>query len=80
MALNFWNTEEGGGSQAPATFTSGEFYGEYNPADIRGSYSFGHISELWEIPPTELGTVFALGAIENPQNELSTGIPPSIRF
>lgn len=71
MALNFWNTEGGGGSQGtgssrvPITFQIGEFAGEYNPADLRGSYSFGHISELFEIALDELGTAFGLGAIEN---------------
>jgi len=77
MAFNLWNTEgDGGGNgggdgqgtegiQVPVTFKVGEFVGEYNPADIRGSYSFGHISELWEIPLTELGTAFGLGSIEN---------------
>ena len=71
IAFNLWNTEGGGSGQGsgdsrvPVTFKVGEFAGEYNPADIRGSYSFGHISELWEIPLTELGTAFGLGAIEN---------------
>ena len=71
MAFNLWKTEGGGGGQGsggvlvPVTFKVGEFAGEYNPADIRGSYSFGHISELWGIPLTELGTAFGLGAIEN---------------
>ncbi len=77
MAFNLWNTEGGrggngsgsgqgsGDSQVPVTFKVGEFAGEYNPADIRGSYSFGHIGELWEIPLAELGTAFGLGAIEN---------------
>jgi len=71
MALNFWNTEGGGGSQGtgnsrvPITFQTGEFAGEYNPADLRGSYSFGHISELFEIALDELGTAFGLGAIED---------------
>ena len=71
MAFNLWNTEGGGGghgtggSRVPATFKSGEFAGEYNPDDIRGSYSFGNISELWEIPLVEMGTAFGLGAIEN---------------
>jgi len=72
MAFNLWNTEGGGsgqgsgGSRVPVTFKVGEFAGEYNPADIRGSYSFGNISELWEIPLIELGTAFGIGAIENP--------------
>ena len=71
MAFNLWNTEGGGGGQGtggiqvPVTFKVGEFAGEYNPADIRGSYSFGHISELWGIPLAELGTAFGLGASEN---------------
>ena len=71
MAFNLWNTEGGGGGQGtgrsmvPVTFKVGEFTGEYNPADIRGSYSFGHISELWEIPLAELGIAFGLGAIDN---------------
>jgi len=76
MAFNLWKTEGGGdgqgigdgegsgGIQVPVTFKVGEFAGEYNPADIRGSYSFGHISELWEIPLAELGTAFGLEAIE----------------
>jgi len=70
MAFNLWNTEGGGGQgiggvQVAGTFKVGEFAGEYNPADIRGSYRFWYISELWEIPLTELGTAFGLGAIEN---------------
>jgi len=71
MAFNLWNTEGGGSGQGsgsnmvPVTFKVGEFAGEYNPADIRGSYSFGNISELWEIPLTEMGTAFGLGAVEN---------------
>jgi len=71
MAFNLWKTEGGGGGQGsgggqvPVTFKEGEFAGQYNPADIRGSYSFGHISELFEIPLTELGMAFGLGAIEN---------------
>jgi len=74
MAFNLWKTEGGGdgqgtgGIQVPVTFKVGEFAGEYNPADIRGSYSFGHISELWGIPLTELGTAFGLGAIEDLAN------------
>ena len=67
MVFNLWKTEGGGGGQGsggvqiPVTFQVGEFAGEYNPADIRGSYNFGHISELWEIPLAELGTAFGLG-------------------
>ncbi len=52
--LNTINTKE------PARYASGEFVGEYNPADIRGSYSFGEISELFGIPLEDLGKAFAV--------------------
>lgn len=74
IAFNLWNTEGGGDGQGsgdsrvPVTFKVGEFAGEYNPADIRGSYSFGDISELFEIPLADLGTAFGLEAIENLAN------------
>ncbi len=71
MVFNLWKTEGGGGGQGnggnrvPVTFKVGEFAGEYNPADIRGSYSFENISKLWEIPLAELGTAFGLEDIED---------------
>jgi len=38
-ALNYWQTES---SKIPEKFLTGEVAGEYNPADIRGSYTFGY--------------------------------------
>ena len=58
-ALNLWTTET---TKVPAKFESGEVAGEYNPDDIRGSYSFGEISELFEIPLEDLATAFGLPA------------------
>ena len=40
MAFNFWNTTT---TKEPAKYASGEFAGQANPADIRGSYTFGDI-------------------------------------
>jgi len=65
IAFNLWHMES---SKRPVKFNEGEFAGEYNPADIRGSYSFGEISELFEIPLTDLATAFGLETIDNPKD------------
>lgn len=59
-ALGYWQTES---TKTPATYQSGEFAGEYNPADIRGSYSFGEISQLFDVPLADLRTAFALESV-----------------
>lgn len=53
--LGIWQTES---QKIPVRFEEGEAAGEYNPADIRGSYSFGEISQLFDIPLDELGRAF----------------------
>ena len=63
MLLNLWQTTS---SKVPATYTSGEFAGEYNPADIRGSYSFGDIEEVFAVPVAALAEAFAVTDAENP--------------
>lgn len=65
MALDLWKTES---NKVPMKYQSGEFEGEYNPADIRGSYSFGDISSIFEIPVTDLSKAFAIPALDNPSN------------
>ena len=62
MALNLWQTE---GGRAPAKFRGGEAAGEYNPADIRGSQTFGELSKAFKIPLAEMGAAFGLGSTEN---------------
>ena len=47
-------------TKIPAIYLSGEASGQYNPADIRGSYSFGEISDLFGIPLKDLGNAFAI--------------------
>lgn len=54
-ALGEWTTES---TKEPLTFTEGEFAGEYDPADIRGSYTFGDVSRLFEIPLEDLKIAF----------------------
>ena len=58
-ALGVWNTET---TRVPVKFEEGEAAGEYNPEDIRGSYSFQDISTLFEIPGEELRIAFGLPA------------------
>ena len=58
-AMNWWKTES---SKVPAVYTEGELAGEYNPADIRGSYTFGEVSELFDIPLADLGAAFQIPA------------------
>jgi hypothetical protein len=63
MILNLWQTTS---SKVPATYTTGEFAGEYNPADIRGSYSFGDIEEAFAVPVAALAKAFAVEDTDNP--------------
>ena len=54
-ALGWWQTES---SKEPATFTEGEFAGQANPADIRGSYTFNDIANSFHVPPEILAQAF----------------------
>jgi len=54
-AMGWWQTES---TKEPMTFTEGEFTGLSNPADIRGSYTFGDIEKSFGIPSTVLAQAF----------------------
>ncbi len=45
-------------TKIPATFTDGDAAGQYNPADIRGSYTFGDITDSFGVPLAALQTAF----------------------
>jgi hypothetical protein len=55
--MGWWQTET---TRVPATYNEGELTGKYNPADIRGSYTFGDVSSLFEIPIGDLQRAFRL--------------------
>lgn len=55
MAFNLWHTES---RKVPQKFTEGVLAGTANPADIRGSYSFGDIENAFGVPAEELGKAF----------------------
>lgn len=54
-ALGWWQTES---SKEPAKFTEGEFAGTANPADIRGSYTFGDVEKAFGINPAIMAQAF----------------------
>lgn len=56
-AMGWWATES---TKQPAAFTEGEFAGQANPADIRGSYTFGDIANSFEVTPETLAEAFGV--------------------
>jgi len=58
-AMNWWQTES---TKEPARYTEGEAAGQYNPADIRGSYTFGDINRAFEVPLADLQMAFRVPA------------------
>jgi hypothetical protein len=56
-AMGWWVTES---TKEPVTFTEGEFAGQANPADIRGSYTFGDISNSFDVTPEILAQAFGI--------------------
>ena len=53
--LGMWKTES---EKQPIKFTTGEFAGQNNPDDIRGSYTFGDIQNNFEITVETLARAF----------------------
>src|SRR6056297_385788 len=64
MLAGVWQSES---SKVPATYTSGEFAGHYNPADIRGSYSFADVATAFDVPADLLVQAFGFESYENPE-------------
>ena len=56
-AMGWWATTS---SKEPVTFTEGEFAGQANPADIRGSYTFGDIAKSFDVTPELLAQAFGI--------------------
>ena len=55
MAFSLWKTES---TKVPAKFTSGDFSGQSNPSDIRGSYSFADIEKHFSVSADVLADAF----------------------
>ena len=56
-ALGWWQTES---TKQAAAYTSGEFAGQANPADIRGSYTFGDVEKNFKIPAALVAQAFGV--------------------
>ena len=61
-AMGWWATES---TKVPVTFMEGEFAGQANPADIRGSYTFGDIANSFNVTPEILAQAFGITS-DNP--------------
>ena len=81
-ALDLWKTQS---LKVPNRIQRRETIEEYNPEDIRGSYQFGNISDLFDIPldvmarafglPSEINAAaFVCGDLENLYGELGDDI------
>ena len=55
--MGWWQTES---TKEAATFTEGEFAGLPNPADIRGSYTFGDVEKNFDVPAATLAQAFGV--------------------
>lgn len=55
--LGYWKTT---GSRVPATFADGELTQQYNPSDIKGSYTFSEVSKYFDISKDDLIKAFDL--------------------
>lgn len=64
-ALGYWVTES---KKQPARIASGEFAGQANPGDIRGSYSFGDVEKAFGVPASVLADAF--GFTDRPAAEV----------
>ena len=63
MAFNIWQTES---SKIPAKIKEGKFAGEFDPGDIRGSYSLQDVSNNFNISVDLLAEVFGFENVDNP--------------
>ena len=56
-ATGWWATES---TKVPVTFLDGEFAGQADPVDIRGSYTFGDIANSFVMAPEVLAQAFGV--------------------
>lgn len=69
-AFGLYTTES---TRVPARITVGEFEGAYNPADIRGSYTFADVAEHFALDGSQLVAAFVPGAPDVDPSQLRAG-------
>lgn len=57
FSLGWWQTVS---QKVPRLIAEGELAGEYDPSDIRGSYTFGDIEKHFGVPPQFLAQAFLI--------------------
>ena len=62
-AMGLWQTTS---SKVPAKFETGDYAGTYNPADIRGSYTFAEIADVFQIESDVLLQAFGFAPETDP--------------
>ncbi|PKM83228.1 MAG: hypothetical protein CVU89_00270 [Firmicutes bacterium HGW-Firmicutes-14] len=60
--FNMWNTSS---EKIPARYQTGEFEGQFDPSDIRGSYTFGDINNVFAVPADTLAMAFGVSNIDD---------------
>lgn len=55
--FNIWSTTS---TKEPARYQTGNFKGQYNPSDIRGSYTFKDVNNAFNISVSVLGEAFGV--------------------
>jgi hypothetical protein len=60
-AMGWWQTES---SKLAAMIGEGEFAGQPDPADIRGSYTFGDVEKNFDVPTGVLAEAFGIPAVD----------------
>lgn len=67
-AMNWWQTVN---TKTPVVFAEGEAAGQYNPADIRGSYTLADVEKSFKVPVADLKTAFGVPAdVDGPSFQL----------
>jgi len=64
MALNLWSSEQ---IKEPARFASGKFEGQYDPSDIRGSFTLADINKAFKVPVEDLAEAFGFKDAPDPE-------------
>ena len=57
MAAGLWNTTA---DKTPSNLSKPGLEGQYDPADIKGSYTFGEISSLYNVPLETMAAAFGV--------------------
>lgn len=65
MMTGWWHTES---RKVPARIAEGDFAGEFDPGDIRGSYTFSDIEEAFGIPVEHLAEAYAFAVTGDPSS------------